>query len=223
MKYLETVIEAGLFSKLNKSDYIRAFEALSVFGRRLKKGATIFAEGDVVERVCILQDGVVQGEKAYADGEMHIIEVYTKGSLFALEAAVSEKRTAPIHYICCEDSTVVSINLDSIYRLSFCGEIFSAIMEKLASDNIKKMHKIEILAQRGLRDRLLMYFSLLEKKDGDEAGAFDLQMGREQLAQYLSVNRSSLSNELNKMKREGLLEFEKGRYRLIHEEIRKVR
>ncbi|MGI6257006.1 MAG: Crp/Fnr family transcriptional regulator [Anaerovoracaceae bacterium] len=215
MRYLETIIGSGLFSKIKKSDYIRTFEELSVSGRRLKKGYVIYDEGDLVDRICILKYGTVRGEKAYTDGDLHIIHVYDKGSLFALEAAVSERKTSPINYICSEDSTVVSITMASIYRSNLCEEILTAIMEKMASDNIKKMHKIEILAQRGLRDRLLMYFSLLEKKDGDEKGSFILQMGREELAQFLSVNRSALSNELNKMKREGVLEFNKGTYRLL--------
>ena len=86
-------------------------------------------------------------------------------------------------------------------------------MQRLADESIRKMHKIEILAERGLRDRIIMYLDILRKKSG--TNVVHVNMGREQLAQFLCVNRSALSNELNKMKREGLIDFRKNEFRIL--------
>lgn len=83
----------------------------------------------------------------------------------------------------------------------------------MASDNIRKMHKIEILAERGLRNRILMYLEILHRKSGTDT--VSVKMSREQLAQYLCVNRSALSNELNKMKREKIIDFERDQFRFL--------
>ena len=75
------------------------------------------------------------------------------------------------------------------------------------------MNKIEILVEKGLRKRIMLYFGVLSRKSGSDE--FSVKMSREQLAQYLGVNRSALSSELNDMKREGIIDFEKERFRFL--------
>ncbi len=55
-------------------------------------------------------------------------------------------------------------------------------MQQLANDNIRKMHKIEILAEKGLRKRVLMYLDILRRKAGSDT--VSVRMSREQMAQY---------------------------------------
>ena len=92
-------------------------------------------------------------------------------------------------------------------------DLHSALIEMLADDNIRMTHKIEILAERGLRSRIMVYLNVLARKSGSDT--VSVKMSREQMAQYLCVNRSALSNELNKMKREGLIDFQRGTFRLL--------
>ena len=213
MKYLECVIERGLLSEDRKTEYIAVFEELRVTGVNMLKGDVIFCEDDTVDKICIIKSGSVRGEKAYSTGELHIIDFHEQGSIFALEEAVSKLRTAAMDYVCNEDSTIVFIPLSAVMRSKCSAEIMSFIMQRLADESIRKMHKIEILAERGLRDRIIMYLDILRKKSG--TNVVHVNMGREQLAQFLCVNRSALSNELNKMKREGLIDFRKNEFRIL--------
>lgn len=213
MKYLGTVIDSGLFEKLNKSEYLSAFEELGVFGKKLKKDDVIFHEDDRVKQICIIDRGVVRGEKTYPDGELHIIQIYDENAIFGIDAAVSKKKTSPVDYICNEDSIVVFISLKNIRDSRYSKEIYEVLMQKLASDNIKKMHKIEILAEKGLRDRIMMYLDVLRKKYG--SNEVSVKMSREQMAQYLCVNRSALSNELSKMKRDKLIKIDKDKFTIL--------
>lgn len=86
-------------------------------------------------------------------------------------------------------------------------------MHHLADDNIRTSHKLEILAENGLRARIMIYLRILQQKAG--GNTVTVRMSREQLAQFLCVNRSALSNELNKMKREGVIDFSRDKFTLL--------
>ena len=79
--------------------------------------------------------------------------------------------------------------------------------------NIKKTRKIEILGERGLRNRIMIYLDVLRKKEG--SSVVTVKMNREQFAQYLCVSRSALSNELNKMNREKIIDFNKDQFEIL--------
>ncbi|MDO4868780.1 MAG: Crp/Fnr family transcriptional regulator [Bacillota bacterium] len=207
MKYLELVINSGLFEDISKSDYIYAFDRLKIYGRNYKKGETVFYEGDVIDKICIVVSGSVRSEKAYPDGEIHIVELFDEGAFFGLEIAASRTKISAIDYISNEDCEIVYITMQSIEKSTYAAAIKNVLMKKLADDNVIMSHKIEILAERGLRNRILVYFDILMNKAG--TNEITVKMNREQMAQFLCVNRSALSNELNKMKKEGILGFKK--------------
>lgn len=213
MKYLEGIIESGLFSEINKRDYIEAFEQLKITGRRYKKNEVVFYEGDLIDKICIIREGSVRSEKVYPDGELHIVDMFDTGSIFALEVSSSRTKKAAVDYISNEESIVVFVSMHSIERNAYREEINRAMLHMLSDANIKMAHKIEILAERGLRDRIMVYLNVLRSKAG--GNTVTVKMSREQLAQFLCVNRSALSNELNKMKKEGLIDFKGTRFTIL--------
>ena len=213
IKHLESVINSGLFQYVSRSDCIDAFEQLNITARNYGKGEIIFYENDVIDSLCIVERGSVRGEKTYPSGEIHIVSIFEEGSIFSLQISVSRKKTTPIDLIANEQCRVIFISMQSIEASSFRDRMHSALIEMLADDNIRMTHKIEILAERGLRSRIMVYLNVLARKSGTDT--VSVKMSREQMAQYLCVNRSALSNELNKMKREGLIDFQRGTFRLL--------
>ncbi len=213
MKYLESVINSGLFSNLKKSEYIDAFEQLVVTNKTYKKGEAVFYEGDLISNICVVNRGSVCGEKTYRDGEVHIIEVFEEGTILGLEVTLSKTRKAAVDYICNEDTEIVFVSMSSITKSKYAPKIQATLTYILADNNIRMANKIEILAKRGLRERILIYLNILSKKSG--TNTVTVRMNREQLAQYLCVNRSALSNELNKLKKEGVLDFKKDKFTIL--------
>lgn len=213
MKHLEGIIESGLFSEINKRDYIEAFEQLKITGRSYKKNEVVFYEGDLIDKICIIREGSVRSEKVYPDGELHIVDMFDTGSIFALEVSSSRTKKAAVDYISNEESIVVFVSMHSIERNAYREEINRAMLYMLSDANIKMAHKIEILAERGLRDRIMVYLNVLRSKAG--GNTVTVKMSREQLAQFLCVNRSALSNELNKMKKEGIIDFKGYRFTIL--------
>ena len=103
--------------------------------------------------------------------------------------------------------------MHSIQKSTYANEMHRAMTYMLADNNIKTSNKVEILAERGLRDRVLVYLHILQGKSGTDT--VTIKMSREQLAQFLCVNRSALSNELSKMKKEGIIDFKGPRFTIL--------
>ena len=213
MQYLESVIESGLFSELKKSDYMDAFEQLKVSGRSYQPGEAVFFEGDLIDKFCIVREGSIRSEKTYLNGEVHIVDMFDEGSVFGLAVAASRSLVTAIDYISNEISTVVFVSMHSIQKNRFSKELQKALTFMLADSNIKMRNKIEILAEKGLRDRVMMYLHVLQAKSGTDT--VTVRMSREQLAQFLCVNRSALSNELSKMKKDGILDFKGSQFTIL--------
>lgn len=213
MKYFESVVDSGLFNNLKKSDYTNAFAQLTVTGKQYGDGEAVFLEGDVIDKICIVARGSVRAEKTYRNGETHIIQVFDEGDLFGLEFSMSKTKKSANDYISNGYSSIVFVSNNSIKRSDYAPEIETSLTYRLADDNIKMAKKIEILVERGLRERILTYLNILTSKSG--SNTVSVRMNREQLAQFLCVNRSALSNELNKMKKEGIIDFKKDKFTIL--------
>lgn len=213
MKYLESVINSGLFGNLKKSEYIDAFEQLKVTGRKYGRGEAVYYEGDIINNVCIVDSGSICAEKTYHDGEIHIVEVFEEGAIFGLEFAMSKTKKSAVDFISNEDSIVVFVSLNFILKSDCAMKIQTMLTYELADNNIRMANKVEILAERSLRERILVYLNILTGKAG--SNTVTVRMNREQMAQFLCVNRSALSNELNKMKKEGVIDFHKDKFTIL--------
>lgn len=213
MKHLECAINSGIFSEIKKADYIDAFEQLKITDKRYQKNEAIFFEGDVIDKICIIEKGSVRGEKNYPNGEIHIVSVFEEGYVFGLEIATSRTRKSAIDFISNEDTEIVFISISSMDKSKYAADIRKALSYRMADDNIRMTHKIEILAERSLRGRIMVYLRVLQRKA--LGNTVTVKMSREQMAQFLCVNRSALSNELNKMKREGIIDFKSSRFTIL--------
>lgn len=212
-EYHKTIAGCGLLKYVSEKDRASVVEELSVAERNYRKEATIFSQDDVIDSLCIVERGSVRGEKTYPNGDVHIVSIFEEGSIIALEVPLSRKKTSPIDVIANENCRLIMVSVLSIEQSRQKGQLHRALLEMLADDNIRMANKIEILAERGLRDRVLVYLNVLARKSGTDT--VQVKMSREQMAQYLCVNRSALSNELNKMKREGIIDFRRGEFRLL--------
>lgn len=214
MKRLECILNSGLLEHVNRSDYFNVIDEMNVVERKFNRGETIFYEGDLIDHICIVAKGSVRSEKNYSDGEVHILAVFEENSIFGLEIAMSHRKTSPVDYIANEQTTVLYLAIESLDKYTYRKPIKKVLIEMLADENIRMMHKIELLAERGLRERVIVYLNILARKS--ESNVVTVRMNREQLASYLCVNRSALSNELSKMKQEGIIDFTRHEFRLLN-------
>ena len=95
----------------------------------------------------------------------------------------------------------------------FHGRLIRNLLSVIATKNKILTQKLEHMSQRSTREKLLSYLSEQAQRVGKES--FDIPFNRQQLADFLSVDRSAMSNELSKMRKEGLLEFDRNHFVLL--------
>ena len=208
--YLESVAMSGLFKYLDKKDYEAAWQELNMAPHNYNAQQIIYGQGEPVKRAGIVHSGLVTGERLHSEGTTSLAYYYSKGEVFAFEGALSGKRTSPLQLTADDDTCIIFFDVQKIFASSFERQLTKGLMELLANDDIKKLYRIEVLSKKGLRDRIMTHFELMASRN--DGRSFTLHMSREQLAKYLCVNRSALSHELNEMKREGLIDFDKKKY-----------
>ena len=95
---------------------------------------------------------------------------------------------------------------------TFHQKLVENLVYFISRRNLKLMEKMQHISKRSIREKVLSYLS--EESQKCESSYFTIPLTRQQMADYLAVDRSALSKELAKMKQEGLIEFEKNQFRL---------
>jgi CRP-like cAMP-binding protein len=186
--------------------------------RSCAAGEMLAEEGSIVDFFAIVTKGKLLCEKNSYSGHVELIQQYVTGDLIGHDIACTVTKRCPFRLVCLTDAEILVFRYDAL----MCGSAsYDALYERLsvnlirflANENIKKLYKIDVLYKRSLRDRILVFLRNIEAQTGENA--FRIHMSREQFAQYLGVNRSSLSHELSMMRNEGLVRFRKDYFTLL--------
>ena len=214
-KYKNFVKDSVLFKGIDPDDYdITQRISMPVFNS-FDKGETVIGQDEIVRQIGIIISGTILSVKLHRDGGSQIIDFLKRGEIIGLESTFSTFTTSPCSLIANSQCSVVFISCKKIFDSAdvteACkGSIWQNITNLLSDENIRRMHKIDILSKRGLRERINTFLEILTKKRN--AATVDIGMTQEQFSQYLGVNRSALCKELNTMKHEGLIEYRRSIY-----------
>ena len=197
---------------------------LSCLGARLceyQKGEYVLRQGEHISDIMILAEGNLHIQKDDYWGNRSILGQISAGEMFG-EAYASPQSDAMLNdVVAVENSKVIFFDVKRI--LTTCStacrfhsmvvkNMFFAICEK----NRNLVQKLGHMSRRTTREKLISYLSEEAKKQN--RSRFAIPFNRQQLADFLSVDRSAMSNELCKMRDEGLLEFEKNQFVLLEME-----
>ena len=180
-----------------------------------KKGEYVFRQGEHIDNITVLVKGSLHIQKDDYWGNRSIINHIGVGDMFG-EAYVAPDSGALLNdVVAIEDSSVIFFDVKRIITTcpSACRfhslvvqNLFFAISEK----NRKLVQKLGHMSKRSTREKLISYLS--EEAKRQKNGNFVIPFNRQQLADFLSVDRSAMSNELCKMRDDGLLEFDKNHF-----------
>lgn len=202
--------KSELMRNLSESDCMVFCDEVKPHLKLFSKNEVIVYEGEPLEHIGIIRSGKVHAEKFHAEGYVDLVNVFEAGDLFGLDTATTRSRIAPVTFVADKNSSILMISMEKTKNCSLRDRVLENIVFMLADDNIKKLFKIEALSKKGLRDRILTYLRMRQKKVGCDT--FNIGMTQIQFAQYLCVNRSALTYELNKMRSEGVIDFKRDRY-----------
>jgi CRP-like cAMP-binding protein len=210
------LISSRLFSGLKFNEINDVMREAEPIDRAFRRGDVIWREGDAVDGIGLLESGSLLCQNYQADGKTLLARVFVPPELINIEAAVSRMRTSPTFVTAAMPGSFVWFPFSNLFENpKIPGGIIQTLqanlLSYLADDCIRFMRKSDILSHRTIRDRVRMFLNILREKQGDEV---DIGMSQEEFAQFLCVDRTSLSEELNKMRRDGLIEFRKKHYTL---------
>ncbi len=217
-KYLEILKKCPLFAGISDEELLTMLSCLGAHVESFDKKYTIFAEGSPATYIGIVLSGSVQIIQIDYYGNRSILSNLGEAQVFAEAFACAEMPALPVSVIASEPCEIMLI--DSRHILHTCEnhckfhqKLIFNLMKDLASKTILFHQKIEITSKRTTREKLITYLTQIAKEAG--SSTFRIPFDRQELADYLEVERSGLSAEIGKLKKEGILETEKNYFRLL--------
>ena len=213
MNNFETVKECTIFKNFSIDEIIEIFSVISFYEKDYKKNDIILAENTKVEYFGIITNGKIALSNFDYFGNRNILNVFEKGDSFA-EALVSLEIQIPHEVISLTDSSIVWIEYKSLSKSLYYQKILNNLLNIISTKNLILNKKLLILSKRTTREKILEYLSN-QKKALSLDSNFEINLNRNEMADYLALDRSNLSRELGKLKKEGIIDFKKNKFKLL--------
>ena len=217
-KYIPILKRTKLFSGVGEEDIASLLSCLGARKKEYKKGEYILREGEHISDIFILVEGKIHIQKDDYWGNRSILSVISVGEMFGEGYAAPESGALLNDVVAVEDSVVIFFDVRRILTTCssacrFHNMIVQNMFFAISDKNRKLVQKLGHMSGRTTRAKLISYLSEEAKRQG--SSAFTVPFNRQQLADYLCVDRSAMSNELCKMRDEGMIKFEKSRFELL--------
>ena len=214
-KYLPVIRSAQLFSGISEEELCAMLACLKAEKKDFPKEAFVLRAGDTAELIGLILSGSVLVIQEDIWGNRNILSKAWPGQTFAAAFACAPGARLNMSVVAETPVSILFLNVKRILQVcpSACAHhsrIIRNLLGELAGKNLRFGEKLTHMGQRTTRAKLLSYFSAEAQRHG--AYEFDIPFSRQQLADYLGVERSGLSLELGKMRSEGLLAFRKNHF-----------
>ena len=221
---METSFLTGtpLFCGVEEGAVEEILTCLEAERRRFAKGQVIYRAGDTVRELGLVLSGSVSIENDDFWGNRSILDRVEPGQVFAETYACVPGEPLMVSAVAAEPSEILFLTAARLLAPCGRGCAFHALLVRnlvaiSAQKNLRLSRRIFHTSAKTIRGRLLSYLSYQASRAGEVE--FDIPFNRQQLADYLGLDRSALSAELGKMRREGLLEVDRQHFRLLGEPL----
>ena len=210
-KYIEILKLCPLFYGIEENEIIKMLSCLGMRLESFEKKQTIFSKGSFAKCIGVVLTGSVQVSSVDYCGNRNILSVLEPSAVFGEEFACAEKNI-PVSIIADEDSDILFIDCNSVLHTcsnhcAFHQQLIFNLMKDLAEKTVIFHERIEVTSKRTTREKLMAYLMLTAEKKGKKN--FNIPFDRQELADYLEVDRSGLSAEIGKMTKEGIIKCRK--------------
>jgi len=207
-----------LFESIDESSVKAMLDCLGARRCFYKKAAFIFRANDMASSVGVVASGSINVIQEDYWGNRTILAHCSPGEIFGEAYSCAEEQRLPISVVAAEDSEIVLLDYRKIVTTCSSACIFHThlianMLRIVANNNIRLTKKLEYVTKKSLREKILAFLSAETTRKG--SATVTLPFDRQQLAEFLVVDRSALSRELGNMKREGLISYEKNQFTLL--------
>ncbi|HJB13309.1 MAG TPA: Crp/Fnr family transcriptional regulator [Candidatus Oscillibacter excrementigallinarum] len=214
MEVSAILLHTALFQGISQQEFPALLTQLNARRRQYDKGAVILHRGDQTARLGLVLSGTVHMVKEDFWGARTIVGLARPGEVFAESYACLPGAVLEVSVLAAADTEILFLDAAPALDGGAGGAQFSRnLLAMLAGRNLTLTRKIGHMARRSIRDKLLSYLSAQAMQAGGPE--FDIPLDRQQLADYLAVDRSALSAALGKLRDEGVLTFRKNHFCLL--------
>ncbi len=213
--FLSILRSSQLFSGISENELISMLSCLGTRKENFPKKTFVLRAGDTVDSIGIVLSGSVLIIQEDIWGNWNILSKTGPGQTFAAVYACAPGSRLNVSVIAETPVTVMFLNVKRILNVcpSACSHhsrVIRNLLSELAEKNLRFNEKLTHMGQRTTRAKIMSYLSAEAQRLGKYE--FDISFSRQQLADYLGVERSGLSLELGKMKKDGLLDYHKNHF-----------
>lgn len=207
----------NLFHGIREDEIRHMISCLSAREKTYKKNEIIFRAGDTVYEIGLVESGSVNIIVNFYWGSSSIFGHIGRGEIFAENYAAISGKELICDVVAAEDSEILFLNIDKLLTTCQSGcrfhhRLIHNLLRISALKSLSLSSRMMHTAPKSMRDRLLSYLS--EQATVNGSTHFTIPFNRQQLADYLGVDRSAMSNELSKMQKDGLISFKKNEFTL---------
>lgn len=217
-KYFNILRNCPLFDGIADDDISAMLSCLGATVKRYAKKETVIAEGSAAKYVGILLSGRAQITSTDYFGNRSIVADIAPAELFGESFACADVKSIPVTVTAIENCEILLIDCFRITHsctnsCDFHRTMIYNLMKIVARKNLVFHQKIAITSKRTTREKLMAYLLLQAKNN--EKNSFSIPFDRQELADYLQVDRSGLSAEISKLRNEGILECKRNQFTLL--------
>ncbi len=221
MNMVQILQSSPLFAGTEGDEIAQLLQCLEGRSSEFGRDVTIIEEGDRTDELGIVLKGRVHITRHDFWGNRSLVADVAVGGSFC-EALACTSLPSEVNVVTAEQSTILFLNIHKIvttcaHGCAFHHTLIENMVRLLSVRNLDLMKKIDHLTKRSTRDKLLSYLNSESKRQQNRT--FTIPFDRQQLADYLSVERSAMSTELSRMRADGLVEYQRREFTLHHEEF----
>lgn len=209
-----------LFSKISPEELTPMLMCLGAYEKTYQKDELIFLDQEG-KKIGLVVSGKVQMVKEDIKGEQMLVDVTEANEVFGEMHVAAENEESGVSYQAVEETMILLIPYHKVLHTcpmncTFHHQLIENIVQTLAKKNLRLMEKIEVTSKKTLRDKILTYLYIQERR---EPGRYiKVPMGRIAWAQYLNANRSALTRELKKIKEDGIIDYDRNTFMMKRRE-----
>jgi CRP-like cAMP-binding protein len=224
MKHRMTLWQSSFFSGISEADIDKLLGCLGGGRKTFAKSSFILTVGDECKSIGILLSGALHILRDDFWGNRRIMEQVTPGEQFGAAFVCAGIKQISVSVLAVEKSEVLFLDYGKVVSscaraCPFHTQMIKNLVRGLAEKNNALLAKNTLYTLRNTREKLLSYLSAEAQKA--KSPVFEIPFNRDEMAAYLSVDRSAMSAELGRMRDDGILKFRKNRFELLSIKIRR--
>jgi len=214
----DLLLSCALFEGISALELEAMLSCLEGKEKQVAKGDPVFLEGDPADFVGVVLSGAVQIVRDAYDGSRSVLTVIEPGELFAEAFSCAQQENLPVSAFALADSRVLFLDIRRVLTVcvgacSFHNRLVRNLLKIIASKNLILSQKIQLMSRKTTQEKIMAY--LMDQAKKRQSDAFTIPYDRQALADHLGVERSAMSAQISKMKKQGLIDTKGSWFRIL--------